>query len=368
MIKNCYIHIPFCNNICSYCDFCKLYYNELFVDKYLDMLEKEINDIYQGEILDTIYIGGGTPSSLTEKQLDKLFKIIKKFRVSDNLEYTIEGNIENTTLNKLKIYKKYGINRLSFGVESINKKNLELLERSSSCEEIKTVINNARLLGFNNINVDLIYAIPKEDLNVLKKDLDFIISLDVEHISTYSLIIENHTKLKIYGVSNISEEKDYEMYNYICKYLKEYGYNHYEISNFSKEGYYSRHNLTYWNNREYYGFGLGASSYIKRERIINTRSINKYLLGNYLLDKELINNEIDMEYQVLLNLRKSSGINMEEFKNKYNISLKDKYNYDWLVKNNLLKIEDNNIFIPEEKWYISNEIIIKLLENRDDYE
>ena len=262
MVRSCYIHIPFCHSICSYCDFCKLYYDEIMVDNYLEALEREINSIYQKEVLDTIYIGGGTPSSLSEKQLIRLFEIISKLKVSNKLEYTIEGNIESTTISKLELYKKYGINRLSFGIESINENNLKLMERESAKEMIIEVIEKSRFLGFNNINVDLIYALPGEDMDVLKKDLDFILSLDVEHISTYSLLIEDHTKLKIQGIKNISEDIDYEMYQTIYNYLNSYGYNHYEISNYSKDGYYSRHNTVYWNNQEYYGFGLGASSYL----------------------------------------------------------------------------------------------------------
>ena len=368
MVRSCYIHIPFCHSICSYCDFCKLYYDEIMVDNYLEALEREINSIYQKEVLDTIYIGGGTPSSLSEKQLIRLFEIISKLKVSNKLEYTIEGNIESTTISKLELYKKYGINRLSFGIESINENNLKLMERESAKEMIIEVIEKSRFLGFNNINVDLIYALPGEDMDVLKKDLDFILSLDVEHISTYSLLIEDHTKLKIQGIKNISEDIDYEMYQTIYNYLNSYGYNHYEISNYSKDGYYSRHNTVYWNNQEYYGFGLGASSYLNNYRIMNTRSINKYLDGNYIMEKELIDKELDIEYQIILNLRKKEGISKEEFFNKYKVNLHDKYNYQLLLDRGLLKENKDYLFIPEDKWYISNEIIIELLNNRDDYE
>ena len=173
-ITNCYIHIPFCNTICSYCDFCKLYYVDKYIDKYLDKLEEEINSIYQGEVLETIYIGGGTPSSLNIKQLERLFNILEVFKRSKDIEFTIESNFENITKEKLLLYKKYGINRLSFGLESISKKNLEFLNRNISKEKINDTISICRELGFNNINVDLMYALPVETIEDVKDDLNYI--------------------------------------------------------------------------------------------------------------------------------------------------------------------------------------------------
>ena len=352
-ITNCYIHIPFCNTICSYCDFCKLYYVDKYIDKYLDKLEEEINSIYQGEVLETIYIGGGTPSSLNIKQLERMFNILEVFKRSKDIEFTIESNFENITKEKLLLYKKYGINRLSFGLESISKKNLEFLNRNISKEKINDTISICRELGFNNINVDLMYALPVETIEDVKDDLNYIFSLDIEHISTYSLIIEDHTILKINNIKNISEDLDYEMYKLICKEMLNHNYEHYEISNFSKPGYYSKHNLCYWNNDNYYGFGLGASSYLGNRRITNTRSLNKYLYGKYILeDIELSDKEV-IEYKIMLNLRKADGISLDE------IDL----DVDDLIKDGLLIRYNHHLRIPEDKWYISNEIIIRVLED-----
>ena len=189
MIKSCYIHIPFCENICSYCDFCKLLYNEKIIDKYLDCLEKEIEEKYKKEKLETIYIGGGTPSCLSINQLERLFEILSRLNKDENIEYTIEGNFSSTTKEKLLLYKKYGINRLSLGIESIDKDNLKFLERKLDTKDVKRKILLMKKLGFNNINVDIIYAIPNESLEILEKDIDFILSLNVEHISTYSLMM-----------------------------------------------------------------------------------------------------------------------------------------------------------------------------------
>lgn len=360
--KSCYIHIPFCDHICSYCDFCKMFYNSNFVDRYLLELEKEIDSLYSNEVLDTIYIGGGTPSCLSVDELEKLFRIINKLKRSKSCEYTIEGNFNSTSKEKLDLYKKYGVNRLSFGIESIDKNNLRLLDRSLDKDEVIDIINYSKSIDLDNINVDLIYAIPGEDINTLDKDIDFILSLDVKHISTYSLMIEDNTKLKINNTKYIEEDIDYSMYKHICNRLN--NYNHYEISNFSTLGYESRHNLCYWKNDNYYGFGLGASSYINNIRYTNTKSLNKYLDGKYILDKEILNKEDIIEYEIILNLRLKEGIDLLYFKDKYNIELNKLYDYNNLVKGKLLVLDNNKLYIPEDKLYVSNEIIVKLLENK----
>ena len=364
MIKNCYIHIPFCDKICSYCDFCKMYKYDHFVEDYLDALEKEIKSIYKGEVLDTIYIGGGTPSSLNINQLKRLFNILSIFKRSSDCEYTIENNFESTDREKLELYKYYGINRLSFGIETTNKESLKLLDRELDLNKVNDTIKICRELGFNNINVDLMYALPNESIEDLENDLKYIYSLDVEHISTYSLIIEEHTKLGINNTKNISEDLDYEMYKYICSSMKNNGYKHYEISNFSKDGFYSKHNTCYWDNSNYYGFGLGASSYIDNMRITNTRSLDNYKKDNYVKEVEYLTDEDKMEYEVILNLRKSNGIDLDMFKSKYNKSLIDVYNYKDLINLGVLILDNNHLYIPEDKWYISNSIIVDVLERK----
>ena len=357
-MMSCYIHIPFCEKICSYCDFCKMFYNENIVDNYLEQLEKEIRTLYKGEELRTIYIGGGTPSCLSVKQLEKLFEIINLFKKNNNVEFTIECNFSNTTIEKLELFKKYGINRISFGLETTNSKQLKFLEREENSEKTKKIISLCKKLGFDNVNVDLMYALPGETIDDLKCDLDFIKSLDIEHVSCYSLIVEDHTKLGIKNTENIDGDLDYQMYLEICKFMSDNGFNHYEISNYSKKGYESKHNLVYWNNDKYYGFGLGASGYIDNRRTTNTRSISNYLKGKYLLEEEILEKDDLIYYEIILNLRKSSGIDLEKLYSLYNVKL----DYTELVNLGLLKLDENKLYIPEDKWYISNEIIIRLLE------
>ncbi len=360
--KALYIHIPFCKEICSYCDFCKLLYNEKFINNYLDALEKEVSSLYQGEIIETIYIGGGTPSCLSYSELERLFKIISVIKRSENCEFTIEGNFDTTSYEKLDLYKKVGINRLSFGIETTNEKLLKFLNRSLDKNRVVDIINYSKSIGLNNINIDLMYALNNEKIKDLEKDLDFISSLKVTHISTYSLILEEHTKLYIDRVTNIAEDLDLKMYQFIENYLKKLGFDHYEISNFSLPGYESKHNLVYWKNLEYYGFGLGASSYLGNKRINNTRSITNYLALKYIKDYEELNKHDTMEYEIILGLRTKYGIDKEKFKKLYGSSIDKCYNYSDLINNSFLIEDDNHIYIRSDKWYISNEIIVKFLE------
>lgn len=360
-MKHLYIHIPFCKSICSYCDFCKMYHNSEFVNNYLDALRKEIEEYYNEDILDTIYIGGGTPSCLNMGELNKLFEIINTFKVSDNLEFTFECNPSDITEELIDILTKNKVNRLSIGVESFDIDNLGFMDRTCNFEDLKNKIEMIRNKGINNINLDLIYAVPDETLKVLKKDLKLLLKLKPNHISTYSLMIEKHTKLYNEGILNIDEDLDNKMYNLIVKTLKKNKYNHYEVSNFSLNGYESRHNLSYWNNKEYYGFGLGASGYIHGFRYENTRNLNKYLNGSWHNYEELLSEEAKMNDEIMLGLRKIKGINLTEFKNKYNKDLLEAYDIKELLNNKELIIKNGYIFINPKYIYMMNEILIKII-------
>ncbi|MDD2435532.1 MAG: radical SAM family heme chaperone HemW [Bacilli bacterium] len=361
MIKACYIHIPFCERICSYCDFCKVYYDNKWVNDYLTSLELEIKDKYQGDVLDTIYIGGGTPTCLKIEELKRLFDIIKMFKVSDNLEFTIEGNIESIDEEKLKLFKNNYVNRLSIGVESFHPKHLELLNRRHSTKETIDALTLIKKMGFKNINIDLIYAIPNQTIDELKEDLNLFLKLDLPHLSVYSLIIEEHTKLYLDKVDNIDEDLDYEMYQTINQILTNHGYHQYEISNYAKDNYESKHNLTYWNNEEYYGFGLGASGYLGGVRYTNTRSISNYLKGNYVNEKIQLTKDEMVENALILGLRKIKGIKIENFEQKYGIKMMEDKVIKELIKEEKLISNNGYIYINSKYIYLSNEILVRLM-------
>ena len=360
MANAVYIHIPFCKTICSYCDFCKQFYNEDLVSIYLLSLEKEIKEKYDNSIIKTIYIGGGSPSSLSKKELTKLFEILKVFKLDKDIEFTFEMNINDIDEDRLIILKNNNVNRLSIGIETINDKFYSFLNRYNDKEAIDkniTLVNKY----FTNFNLDLMYAFPNETKEDLLNDLSYVVSLNPTHISIYSLIIEEHTKIYIDNVKSLDEEIESDMYYTIIKYLKEHNYNHYEISNFSKSGYESMHNLTYWNNLEYFGFGLGASGFINNIRYTNTRSLNNYSSGNYVLDEEVMTKNTNMENELILGLRKVSGINKKEFLNKYGFKIEDVFDIINLIRKELIVDDGENIYIPEDKLYVSNSILVNFI-------
>ena len=352
-----YIHIPFCKTICSYCDFCKFYYNEKWVDNYLIALKKEIKSKYKNEPINTIYIGGGTPTSLNIKQLEKLLKLTKLFNF-EKIEFTVETNAD-LSLDKVKLLKQYGVNRISIGVQTVNPKHLKFLNRNHTKEEVINLVNLLKQYDFN-VNVDLMYGMPNQTLKELEEDLDFILSLDVNHISTYSLIIEPHTKIYIDNVANIDEDLDYQMYQLINKKLKNYV--HYEISNFAKEGYYSKHNLVYWNNLEYYGFGIGASGYIDGVRYDNTRSYQNYINGKYILESHKLSKGEKIENEFILGFRKLEGINILDFKTKYDMNILDIDIVKKLLKEGKLSVDNGYLKINPKYIYISNTILVNFID------
>lgn len=359
MVKSAYIHIPFCNNICSYCDFCKLLYNKNFVKKYLDALEKEITNNYKNEILDTIYVGGGTPSSLSVSELNKLFSIIKIFKLSKEYEFTFEVNIEDITEEKLEILKENKVNRLSIGIESFNDKYLKYLGRNYTSDIINEKVELAKKY-FDNINVDLMYALKNESLNDLEEDIDKILKLDIKHISCYSLIIEKNTKLYIDNTKYISDDLDSDMYDLIDKKL-ENKYHRYEVSNYSITSYESRHNLTYWKNNEYYGFGLGAAGYIDNIRYTNTRNLSKYISGSYERQEEVLTKEDKIKYEFILGLRLTSGINKDNFNKKYGININEIEVIKELINKGLLIDDKINIYVPKKYFYVLNDILVNFV-------
>lgn len=360
-MKSVYIHIPFCNNICSYCDFCKMKYNKEWIDNYLDSLKCEIENYYKGEKIKTLYIGGGTPSSLSMIELNKLFSIIELLDLSMLEEFTFECNIESITNEKLILLKKNKVNRLSIGVQTFNLNLLRFLNRSHNKDEVKDKIEMAKLVGFNNINIDLMYALPLETMDDLKEDIKLFIDLDIPHISCYSLMIEPNTKLYIDKIKQIDEDLDYEMYKYIEDELTSNNYIHYEVSNYCKKGYESKHNLVYWNNEYYYGFGLGASGYLENYRYDNTKNLRKYLDHNYIDNITKIRVEDRIKYHLILGFRKLNGINKDSFKKIYNKSIYDVKNIKMLLNKGMLMENDTHIFIPKEWIYRQNEILIKLI-------
>ena len=355
-----YIHLPFCKHICSYCDFPKVLYNKKYINNYLESLKDEIKERYKNEVVSSIFIGGGTPTSLDYYELERLLNITNVFNKSNDLEFTIESNVESLDKDKIKLLNSYNVNRVSLGVQSFDNNVLRELNRYHNKEQVFKVIDNLKKEGIYNVSIDLIYGVDN-NMDIIKNDVKTFLELNIPHISCYSLIIENNT---VFGVNNrnyIDDNIEYEMYKYIEDTLIKNGYIHYEISNYAKDDYYSKHNVNYWNNGSYYGFGLGAVSYLNNYRISNTKNLSKYLNRDYFGDKIYEDESTRISNSLILGLRQVKGINVSKFKERYNKDILSLYNIMDLVKEEKLLLNDNYLYINPKYYYLSNEILMNFV-------
>ena len=347
-----YIHIPFCIKKCEYCDFVSYCNKKEYVPQYINALKKEIkNNINKEYKITTIYIGGGTPSSIEENYIADIIETIKlnmneeNLKDFENIEVTIEVNPGTVNKEKLQVYKKIGINRLSIGLQETHNELLKSIGRIHTYEEFIKTYKLARKIGFNNINVDLMIALPNQTIQDIKENLENITKLNPEHISVYSLILEEGTPFyNKYNENKIKlpdEELERNMYWYVKNTLENNGYMHYEISNFSKKGFESKHNMNCWNQEEYLGFGVAAHSYNNKIRYSNTNSIEEYIKGsNKIIHEEQTLEDMQKEY-MLLGLRKIEGINIQKFKNKF------AQNPIFIFKEQLNKLVDEELIIVD---------------------
>ncbi|MDQ0218246.1 oxygen-independent coproporphyrinogen III oxidase [Peribacillus cavernae] len=336
MIQSAYIHIPFCEHICHYCDFNKVFLQGQPVDQYLTMLKKEMQialDKYPQPGLRTIFVGGGTPTSLNERQLEFLCQSINEtLPFGDSVEFTFEANPGDLSEEKLAILYEAGVNRLSFGVQSFNDELLKKIGRTHRAADVYETIEKAQKTGFTNISIDLIYGLPGQTMDDFVDTLDKALELGLPHYSSYSLIVEPKTvfyNLMQKGKLQLPpQELEASMYERLMESMKRRGLHQYEISNFAKPGFESRHNLTYWNNEEYFGFGAGAHGYISERRVANYGPIKKYIVplsdGDLpLLEEHLVPKAEKMEEEMFLGLRKTQGVSLATFKRKFSIEMTD---------------------------------------------
>lgn len=374
IITNLYIHIPYCDHICSYCDFYKKVAKKEQINKYITYLEKEIllkKDYFNN--INIIYIGGGTPSSIGYDNLKLLFNILKKYINFDKIiEFSIECNPKDITNELINLFKENKINRISLGIQSLNNKKLKLLNRNHTNKDVIKCLKLLKQNKFNNVNADLMYGLPNDNFKLIKKDLKTFKKYNLTHISCYSLILEPKTILYnkyLKGEFKLfNEDKEASLYYKINKYLNKNNYNHYEISNYCLKGYECLYNLNTWDNNHYLGIGTSASYYIDNKRYTNIKNTDKYfncLDNNYIeyFEEEVLDKYDLMYEEIMLGLRKTQGININNFNKKYNCDIFQEYpNINYLIKNNLINCYNNFIFIPQNKLYISNSIINKILD------
>lgn len=366
-ISSVYIHIPFCTQICYYCDFSKVYIQNQPVDDYITALLKEVNH-YQIPAPETLYIGGGTPSALSSIQLETLLTGLSDTIDMGRLkEFTIEANPGDLTPDKIAVLADSPCNRISLGVQTFDTGMLKRIGRSHTESDIYRTIEALKAANFDNISIDLIYALPEQTLLEVEKNVAKALALDIPHMSLYSLILENHTifmnRYKKGQLHLPGEDIELDMFTYIRESLEANGYEHYEISNFTRPGYESKHNLVYWDNNEYYGLGAGASGYIWGMRYRNHGPIQHYLKaiaekGHARLREEHLSQKEQMEEQVFLGLRKKTGISLARFEKRFGVSFETVYGsvVAKLVANGLLQQEGDRLRMTKRGLYLGDSV------------
>lgn len=366
-----YVHIPFCTQICYYCDFSKVFIKNQPVDAYLQALIREF-ERYDIKQLRTLYIGGGTPTAITAQQLDYLLtNLTKNLDLSVLEEFTIEANPGDLTEDKIEVLKQSAVNRVSLGVQTFNDKQLKQIGRSHNEAQIYDTIASLKEAGFDNISIDLIYALPGQTMSDVKENVAKALALDIPHLSLYSLILEHHTvfmnKMRRGKLNLPQEDLEAEMFDYIITELEKNGFEHYEISNFTKPGFESRHNLMYWDNAEYYGVGAGASGYIAGVRYRNQGPIQHYLKavseGNARLLEEVLTKEEMMEEELFLGLRKKSGVSIAKFEERFGISFEERYGQvvAELRQQGLLVPDDEMIRMTKKGLFLGDTVAEKFI-------
>lgn len=366
-MKGLYIHIPFCKQKCLYCDFVS------FADKcnrtkeYLDALEREMK-VRGGGVVDTVFVGGGTPSVLSCDEIERLCTMIAdNFTIADNCEFTMEINPGTLDTGKMQAIYRGGINRVSVGVQSFNDNELKAIGRIHNGQTAIDTVNALHKTGFRNISVDLMMSLPYQTEDSFKNNLDIAMSLPIKHISIYSLIIEENTpiynKYKSGEYKEPDEDMDRVLYHYTKEYLNNNGFTRYEISNYAKAGYASRHNLKYWDCEEYIGLGLNAHSYIDGVRSFNTSDFDKYIAGEFYGDGETLSQQDKMGEFMMLGLRKSEGVSETEFIKRFGVSIAEAYGNSLakFTSAGALKRENGNISLTDYGMDISNTVMCEFL-------
>lgn len=370
-----YVHIPFCKQKCLYCDFSSFSNIDNLMNDYIEALNNEILEKALNYKIRSLFIGGGTPSYLDEKNLISLLDTINKLDFLDNAEKTIECNPGTLKEEKLRIMYDKGINRLSFGLQSTDNNILKSIGRIHTYEEFKENYKTARKIGFKNINIDMMFGLPNQTVDICVNSLKDIIELNPEHISFYSLIIEEGTPFcSMYDKGLLilpSEDEERQMYNKAKVLLEENGYHQYEISNYAKDNKECFHNKIYWQCDEYIGVGSAASSYINGKRIKNVESVNTYIQNiknnKCIIEEEIINDEFDsIEEFMFMGLRMVKGISEEEFEKRFDKKVDEIYKdvIENNINKNLLYRKDGRIFLTKRGIEFSNLVMSDMILDR----
>lgn len=371
-----YIHIPFCKSRCSYCDFNTYANRDELIDKYFDALLKEI-ERYSKRIkneysIKSIYIGGGTPSYVDSEYIERLMLSLKQFKLTKNCEITIECNPESLSEDKIERYKDCGINRFSLGIQCLDNDVLKTMSRIHNADQAVNAINNLKKHGINNISADLIIGFPGQSIEAVEKSINMLIALEIQHLSVYSLKVEENTLLRRMidekKVEVLDDSIDRDMYHMSTQILESHGYMQYEISNFAIVGKESKHNMGYWLHTPYIGFGAGAFSYFDNNRFSNITDPQEYIdkvsNGEKIIENiEIINKEELIKEYMILRLRLIKGLNTDDFENKFNMNIYDIYGkeIEGLINRGLIKEKDKEISLTTLGLDLANQVFVEFI-------
>ena len=376
-----YIHIPFCEHICYYCDFNKVFLEGQPVDEYIQSLLTEIRltlEKHPTKVSETIYIGGGTPTSLTAKQLDVLLTGIHRYLPTHTTkEFTVEANPGDLTAEKLDVFKAHGINRLSMGVQTFDDRLLKKIGRKHSVQDVYDTIKLLEKKQFDNVSIDLIYALPGQTLESFRDTLTKALAFDLPHYSMYSLILENKTMFMNWvrqgRLELPTQEAETQMFEEAIIAMAQSGHHQYEISNFAKKGKESMHNLVYWDNEHYYGFGAGASGYLDQKRYKNYGPIQHYMKPLKeqrlpIFETEEISRANQIEEEMFLGLRKIEGVSLRRFEEKFNKKLTTVYQHviAELQQQQLAVLEEDYFRLTPKGLFIGNDVFEKFLLDKEE--
>lgn len=314
-MKALYVHVPFCDHICAYCDFMRCGYLETLGDKWLKALKKELQE-YKISDCTTVYIGGGTPSCLSLKQLDQLLSLLKPY-MKHCEEATIEVNADSFTDEKIALCQRYGINRISMGAQSFQPKLLKLIDRKADYDMIQSVIEQIHSHGIHNISLDLMYGLPQQTMIQWQDDLSKASKLPISHISLYALTIEEHSRFGREKIKPCDPDIEADFYEQAISFLKQQGFEHYEISSFARHRQYSKHNLMYWHYADFYGIGCGASGKLGHMRYDNTRNLHTYITEGACRNELLLSKQDEMFETIMMGLRLKKGIDKQMFYERF---------------------------------------------------
>lgn len=374
--KAVYIHIPFCTNKCFYCDFNSFVLKGQPVDAYLEALEREMEHTVKQlppSSIQTIFVGGGTPTVLLPEQMDKFLRLVRTYfpLSTPELEFSMEANPGTTDEAKLAVMKEGGVNRLSFGVQSFDNGLLERIGRIHNTDDVYRSLENARKIGFDNISIDLMFGLPKQTLEIMESTLKEALKLDLKHYSIYSLKVEENTLFhQLFNKNQLplpDEEEELHMFLLIMRTLQEAGYEQYEISNFAKPGYASKHNITYWKNEPYYGLGAGAHGYSNGMRHVNVKGVQPYInateSGLPILEQHEVSRQEAMEDFMMVGLRMMCGVQDADFEVQFGCSIRDVFGQtiDRLIAQELLLSDQQNYRLSDKGLLFGNDVFASFI-------